>query len=282
MRPEIEIFDLSHIHGARRLIDKGLMDERPHVQFVMGVQNAMPADERLLDILLEETRRVLPQATWTAAGIGPNQARVMGWVLARAATASGPGWRTTSASARTGWRKVTLNSCRSPPICAPDTTRGLRPPRRLDPCWGSELEEPARHARPAKPARFKDVKQHCSDDPADRAVHQEAAALTKGPPGRRKQRDGRSQNLRHRREQEKEDTHGEATHRVIRIIRQRRIVGHQREIRSGARRPAGGRKHAVPGQAGRRSRHPGSEPPLRCQESSVEAAQSGAAARPKT
>jgi len=83
VRPEIEIFDLSHIHGARRLIDKGLMDERPHVQFVMGVQNAMPADERLLDILLEETRRVLPQATWTAAGIGPNQARVMGWVLAR-------------------------------------------------------------------------------------------------------------------------------------------------------------------------------------------------------
>jgi 3-oxoadipate:acetyl-CoA acetyltransferase len=47
------------------------------------VQNAMPADERLLDILLEETRRVLPQATWTAAGIGPNQARVMEWVLAR-------------------------------------------------------------------------------------------------------------------------------------------------------------------------------------------------------
>ena len=83
VRPEIEIFDLSHIHGARRLIDKELMDERPHVQFVMGVQNALPADERLLDILLEETRRVLPQATWTAAGIGPNQARVMEWVLAR-------------------------------------------------------------------------------------------------------------------------------------------------------------------------------------------------------
>src|SRR5829696_5533055 len=83
VRPEIEIFDLSHIHGARRLIDKGLIDARPHVQFVMGVQNAMPADEHLLDILLAETRRILPQATWTAAGIGPNQARVMEWVLAR-------------------------------------------------------------------------------------------------------------------------------------------------------------------------------------------------------
>ncbi len=85
--PEIEIFDLSHIHGARRLIDAGLMSLRPHVQFVMGVQNAMPADERLLDILLEETRRVIPEATWTAAGIGREQSRVMGWALARGADA---------------------------------------------------------------------------------------------------------------------------------------------------------------------------------------------------
>jgi 3-keto-5-aminohexanoate cleavage enzyme len=85
IRPEIEVFDLSHIHGARRLVEAGLMDERPHVQFVMGVKNAMPAEEHLLDILLGELRRVLPKATWTAAGIGVNQARVMEWVLARGA-----------------------------------------------------------------------------------------------------------------------------------------------------------------------------------------------------
>ena len=83
VRPEIELFDLSHIHGARRLVDAGLMDERPHVQVVMGVKNALPADERLLDVMLEEIRRQLPHATWTAAGIGANQARVMEWVLAR-------------------------------------------------------------------------------------------------------------------------------------------------------------------------------------------------------
>ncbi|ACL57070.1 3-keto-5-aminohexanoate cleavage protein [Methylobacterium nodulans] len=87
VRPEIEIFDLSHLHGAKRLIEAGLMDAAPHVQFVMGVQNAMPADEHLLDILLAETRRILPQATWTAAGIGREQARVMGWALARGADA---------------------------------------------------------------------------------------------------------------------------------------------------------------------------------------------------
>ena len=87
--PEIEVFDLSHLHGARRLVDAGLMDERPHVQIVMGVKNALPADEHLLDLMLGELNAasVLPHATWTAAGIGVNQARVMDWALARGADA---------------------------------------------------------------------------------------------------------------------------------------------------------------------------------------------------
>jgi uncharacterized protein (DUF849 family) len=85
--PEIEIFDLSHIHAARRLVEAGLMNDRPHVQFVMGVKNAMPAEEHLLEILLAETRRILPHATWTAAGIGRNQSVVMDWALARGADA---------------------------------------------------------------------------------------------------------------------------------------------------------------------------------------------------
>jgi uncharacterized protein (DUF849 family) len=85
VRPEIEVFDLSHLHGARRLVEAGLMDERPHVQFVLGVKNAMPAEEHLLDILLGELRRVLPRATWTGAGIGRFQSVVMDWVLARGA-----------------------------------------------------------------------------------------------------------------------------------------------------------------------------------------------------
>ena len=85
IRPEIEIFDLSHIHAAKRLIDDGLMNSRPHVQFVMGVKNAMPADEHLLDILLAELKRVIPKATWTAAGIGRFQNEVMRWVLERGA-----------------------------------------------------------------------------------------------------------------------------------------------------------------------------------------------------
>jgi uncharacterized protein (DUF849 family) len=87
IRPEIEIFDLSHLHGARRLADKGLLNEQPHIQFVLGVQNAMPAEERLLDILLKEARHLFPTCTWTAAGIGRHQSKVMAWALARGADA---------------------------------------------------------------------------------------------------------------------------------------------------------------------------------------------------
>jgi 3-keto-5-aminohexanoate cleavage enzyme len=81
--PEIEIFDLSHIYGARRLVDSGLINDHPHVQFVLGIKNALPVEEHLIDIFLSELKRVLPKATWTAAGIGRHQTEVMQWVLQR-------------------------------------------------------------------------------------------------------------------------------------------------------------------------------------------------------
>ena len=87
VKPEIEIFDLSHLHGALRLVEAGLISDAPHVQFVLGVKNAMPPDERLLDILLGELKHILPKASWTAAGIGRHQSEVMGWALNRGAGA---------------------------------------------------------------------------------------------------------------------------------------------------------------------------------------------------
>ena len=81
--PEIEVFDLSHIYGAQRLVDSGLINDHPHVQFVLGIKNALPVEEHLIDIFLGELKRVLPKATWTAAGIGRHQSEVMRWVLER-------------------------------------------------------------------------------------------------------------------------------------------------------------------------------------------------------
>ena len=82
IKPEIEIFDLSHIHGAIRLVEEGLMDRNAHLQYVLGVKNAMPAERRLLEILVQEGRRVFPDGTWTAAGIGRHQTEVCGWAIA--------------------------------------------------------------------------------------------------------------------------------------------------------------------------------------------------------
>jgi 3-oxoadipate:acetyl-CoA acetyltransferase len=87
IKPEVEAFDLSMIFQAAAMQKDGRIDGPLHVQFVMGVKNALPAEEHLLDLLLGELKRVLPAATWTAAGIGRHQSEVMDWALARGADA---------------------------------------------------------------------------------------------------------------------------------------------------------------------------------------------------
>jgi hypothetical protein len=57
----------------------GVIDDRPHVQFVVGIKNALPAESRILDFLLSELRLDLP----TAAGIGRHQTEVIDWILNR-------------------------------------------------------------------------------------------------------------------------------------------------------------------------------------------------------
>jgi len=83
IKPEIEAFDLSHIVQAARMRADGRIGARLYVQFVMGVKNAMPADEAILDIYIQTLRRLSPDALWCAAGIGPDQIRLNEWAIAR-------------------------------------------------------------------------------------------------------------------------------------------------------------------------------------------------------
>jgi uncharacterized protein (DUF849 family) len=83
VKPEVEIFDLAMLYNARTLVDRGLLKAPVHVQFVMGIPNALPARERLLDFLIEELRDQLPGATWTAAAIGRHQLVANHWALKR-------------------------------------------------------------------------------------------------------------------------------------------------------------------------------------------------------
>ena len=82
VKPEIECFDLSHIVQAASMARDGRLANPLYVQFVMGVKNAMPADERIFDFYIETLNRLAPTALWCAAGIGPAQLTINEWAIA--------------------------------------------------------------------------------------------------------------------------------------------------------------------------------------------------------
>jgi 3-keto-5-aminohexanoate cleavage enzyme len=81
VKPEIEAFDLSHIVQAAAMQKDGRLKGPLYVQFVMGVKNAMPADERIFDFYIETLSRLSPDAQWCAAGIGPTQITINEWSI---------------------------------------------------------------------------------------------------------------------------------------------------------------------------------------------------------
>ncbi|MFP5510615.1 MAG: 3-keto-5-aminohexanoate cleavage protein [Alphaproteobacteria bacterium] len=82
VKPEIECFDLSHIHQAAKMARDGRLKNPLYVQFVMGVKNAMPVDRETFDFYIKTVERLLPDAEWCAAGIGPGQVVLNEWVVA--------------------------------------------------------------------------------------------------------------------------------------------------------------------------------------------------------
>jgi len=82
IKPEVEAFDLSHIHQAVAMNRDGRIPGSLYVQFVMGVKNAMPADRNVFDYYVETVRRLAPDAHWCAAGIGRHQIELNEWAIA--------------------------------------------------------------------------------------------------------------------------------------------------------------------------------------------------------
>jgi uncharacterized protein (DUF849 family) len=81
IKPEVEIFDLAMLYNAAKLVADGLLKPPVHVQFVLGIPGALPADREVLEFELKQLERMLPGATWTAAGIGRHQLTVNEWSL---------------------------------------------------------------------------------------------------------------------------------------------------------------------------------------------------------
>jgi len=82
VKPEVEAFDLSHIHQAVKMCKDGRIAGRLYVQFVMGVKNAMPVDKDVFDYYVKTVARLAPDADWCAAGIGAGQILVNEWSIA--------------------------------------------------------------------------------------------------------------------------------------------------------------------------------------------------------
>jgi 3-keto-5-aminohexanoate cleavage enzyme len=81
VKPEIEAFDLSMIFKAVEMRNAGKIDGPLHVQFVMGVKNAMPVDRETFEFYVATLKRLAPDATWTGAGIGRDQITLNRWSL---------------------------------------------------------------------------------------------------------------------------------------------------------------------------------------------------------
>jgi 3-keto-5-aminohexanoate cleavage enzyme len=81
IKPEVEVFDLAMLYNAANLVKKGLLKDPPHIQFVLGIPNAMPARRTIFDFLRKELAEVLPRATWVAAGVARHQWEVNQWCM---------------------------------------------------------------------------------------------------------------------------------------------------------------------------------------------------------
>lgn len=82
VKPEIEAFDLSHILQAKAMWERGEIADRPYVQFVMGVKNAMPVDRDVFDYYVHTVKRLFgADAPWCAAGIGRDQITLNDWAV---------------------------------------------------------------------------------------------------------------------------------------------------------------------------------------------------------
>lgn len=79
VKPEVEAFDLSMIFNAVKMEQEGKIKGPLHVQFVMGVKNAVPVDRPTFEFYVETLKRLAPDATWTGAGIGKHQITLVEW-----------------------------------------------------------------------------------------------------------------------------------------------------------------------------------------------------------
>jgi 3-keto-5-aminohexanoate cleavage enzyme len=74
VKPEIEVFDVGHIHQARDLIDRGLIDAPPYFQLCMGVRWGVGGE---IEDLLFMKNKLPENAVWSVLGVQKTQLRMI-------------------------------------------------------------------------------------------------------------------------------------------------------------------------------------------------------------
>ena len=61
IKAEVEVFDVAMLYNAAELVKRGLLKAPAHVQFVLGLKNALPARRELLEFLDQGARGGAPR-----------------------------------------------------------------------------------------------------------------------------------------------------------------------------------------------------------------------------
>ncbi|MFC6989025.1 3-keto-5-aminohexanoate cleavage protein [Haloplanus sp. GCM10025708] len=74
VHPELECYDVGHLHTAKHLYDRGVLEPPLRIQFVMGVLGGIAAESSHLDHMIETTERLFgDDASWSVIGAGKAQ-----------------------------------------------------------------------------------------------------------------------------------------------------------------------------------------------------------------
>lgn len=79
VKPELECFDVGHIHNAQPLLTMGALKGPLQYSFILGVLGGVPAQT---DVLAHMAKQARPEDAWEVIGIGRPQWKLVGAALA--------------------------------------------------------------------------------------------------------------------------------------------------------------------------------------------------------
>lgn len=76
-KPELECYDIGHLHNAKHFVDRGLVETPVHLQFVMGIHGGISADHDHLQHMLQTAERLFgDEFSFSVIGAGRMQMRL--------------------------------------------------------------------------------------------------------------------------------------------------------------------------------------------------------------